>query len=124
MVFLASSSMLCVAYPGFNLGWAEPCPEPVQEAYFGLFPGFYDFTCPPVDVIVMSVVEKAVADDPRVAASLLRLHFHDCFVQGCDASFWLGDSEIKARLEQVCLHAAGNRIFVYGLFVKNGFPMR
>ncbi|KAK4365128.1 hypothetical protein RND71_016486 [Anisodus tanguticus] len=32
----------------------------------------------------MSVLEEAIAKDPRMAASLLRLHFHDCFVQGQD----------------------------------------
>lgn len=31
--------------------------------------------------IVQSVVEKAVMKEARMAASLLRLHFHDCFVQ-------------------------------------------
>lgn len=49
--------------------------------YSGLFPEFYDFTCPQANEIVMSVLEKAIAEDPRMAASLLRLHFHDCFVQ-------------------------------------------
>ena len=31
--------------------------------------------------IVKSVVEKAVMKEARMAASLLRLHFHDCFVK-------------------------------------------
>ncbi|GAU26247.1 hypothetical protein TSUD_224380, partial [Trifolium subterraneum] len=46
-----------------------------------LYPQFYDKSCPNVEEIVKSVVAKAVAKEPRMAASLLRLHFHDCFVK-------------------------------------------
>ena len=50
------------------------------SAASGLYPGFYDKSCPSVFEIVKSGVESAVQKDPRMAASLLRLHFHDCFV--------------------------------------------
>ncbi|KAL2488545.1 Peroxidase 52 [Forsythia ovata] len=53
---------------------------------------FYDKTCPKVLTTVNSVVRSAVAKEKRMGASLLRLHFHDCFVQGCDASVLLDDT--------------------------------
>lgn len=42
---------------------------------------FYAQTCPNAESIVLSVVQDAIARDPTVAAALLRLHFHDCFVE-------------------------------------------
>ena len=41
---------------------------------------YYKETCPLVEEIVRLNVEIAVVKEPRMAASLLRLHFHDCFV--------------------------------------------
>ncbi|ERN18014.1 peroxidase 40 [Amborella trichopoda] len=52
----------------------------------------YETSCPDAESIVFSWVENAAAQDPRMAASLLRLHFHDCFVNGCDASVLLDDT--------------------------------
>lgn len=46
-----------------------------------LYPQFYDRSCPNAVEIVKSVVSKAVAREQRMAASLIRLHFHDCFVK-------------------------------------------
>ncbi|CAN4109871.1 unnamed protein product [Withania somnifera] len=60
--------------------------------YGYLYPQFYDWSCPKANDIVKSVVAQAVAREPRMAASLLRLHFHDCFVKGCDASLLLDSS--------------------------------
>ncbi|KAI8017402.1 Peroxidase 72 [Camellia lanceoleosa] len=58
-----------------------------------LYPQFYDQSCPKAKEIVYSVVAQAVAKEARMAASLLRLQFHDCFVKGCDASLLLDSSE-------------------------------
>ncbi|GKV46952.1 hypothetical protein SLEP1_g53909 [Rubroshorea leprosula] len=126
-VFL--SATFSRAHPGLGFGWGGGSGTGGHGQFgggaVGLFPQFYQFSCPQVNDIVMSVLEKAIARDPRMAASLLRLHFHDCFVQGCDASVLLDDSativsekksgpnlnslrgfevidEIKAKLEEQC----------------------
>ncbi|KAL3505329.1 hypothetical protein ACH5RR_035170 [Cinchona calisaya] len=119
-------SLILATFLFCNLSKAFPF-GPGGAGYSGLFPEFYQFSCPQANEIVMSVLEEAIAQDPRMAASLLRLHFHDCFVQGCDASVLLDDGatiqseknagpnknsirgfevidKIKAKLERVCPH--------------------
>ncbi|XP_052175457.1 peroxidase 22.3-like [Diospyros lotus] len=54
-----------------------------------LSPYYYDKTCPNALKTIKSAVEEAVREERRMGASLLRLHFHDCFVLGCDASVLL-----------------------------------
>nr|CAD1832890.1 unnamed protein product [Ananas comosus var. bracteatus] len=53
---------------------------------------FYSTSCSNVSAIVRSVVQQAQSSDPRIYASLTRLFFHDCFVDGCDGSLLLDDS--------------------------------
>ncbi|KAG2587595.1 peroxidase 4-like [Panicum virgatum] len=54
--------------------------------------GFYSSSCPGLYDAVKSVVQSAIAREKRLGASILRLFFHDCFVQGCDASLLLDDT--------------------------------
>ncbi|KAJ0040342.1 peroxidase 17-like [Pistacia vera] len=90
-----------------------------------LRPGFYSETCPEAEFIVRDMMIKAMIREPRSVASVMRFQFHDCFVNGCDASLLLDDTptmlgeklalsninslrsfevidEIKEALEKVC----------------------
>ncbi|KAJ8750346.1 hypothetical protein K2173_014261 [Erythroxylum novogranatense] len=72
------------------------------QCYGQLRVGFYDGECflgQSVESIVRRVVTERFDGDPTIVAALLRLQFHDCFVNGCDASLLLDgkDSEKTAR---------------------------
>ncbi|KAA0031493.1 peroxidase N1-like [Cucumis melo var. makuwa] len=83
--------------------------------------GFYRATCPQVESIVRSTVQSHFRMDPSIAPGLLRMHSHDCFVRGCDASVLLAGpnsertavpnrtlkgfeviDDAKSQLEDVC----------------------
>lgn len=51
-----------------------------RGSYAQLSPTFYANTCPNVSTIVRGVVEQAAQNDNRLGAKLIRMHFHDCFV--------------------------------------------
>nr|GLL20449.1 peroxidase 25 [Ipomoea trifida] len=69
--------------------------------------GFYSSSCPQAESIVRSTVEAHFNKDPTIAAALLRLHFHDCFVRGCDGSVLISGSSA----ERVALPNTGLRGF-------------
>ncbi|KAF3440341.1 hypothetical protein FNV43_RR18625 [Rhamnella rubrinervis] len=78
-------------------------------AGYGLSSNYYLKTCPGVDSIVTNVVKNAVSKDKTVPAALLRMHFHDCFIRGCDASVLLNskgnDKAEKDGPPNASLHA-------------------
>ncbi|XP_075651690.1 cationic peroxidase 1-like [Castanea sativa] len=83
MAFFFSSSIL--SFPTlflFMLGIASA----------QLSSNFYSSSCPTALSIIQGAVSTAVSKENRMGASLLRLHFHDCFVNGCDASVLLDDT--------------------------------
>ncbi|XP_002994345.2 peroxidase A2 [Selaginella moellendorffii] len=79
-----AAKTLCVAIASLVILSASTCAQ--------LSPSFYNGTCRDVSHVVWKVVSQAVGSEKRMAASLLRLHFHDCFVNGCDGSVLLDDT--------------------------------
>ncbi|XP_047064061.1 peroxidase 18-like [Lolium rigidum] len=63
-----------------------PPPAPAPTPSLALSPSFYASSCPSVELAVSDVVRSASTLDPTVPGKLLRMVFHDCFVEGCDAS--------------------------------------
>ncbi|XP_009607563.1 peroxidase 16-like [Nicotiana tomentosiformis] len=72
---------------------------------------FYRNSCPNVESIVRSAVEDKFKQTIVTAAATLRLFFHDCFIQGCDASIILRSSgnntAEKDHLENLSLAGDG-----------------
>ncbi|XP_009387950.2 peroxidase 51-like [Musa acuminata AAA Group] len=65
-----------------------------------LNPNFYQVSCPSVESIVRQAVQKKLSQTIVTVPATLRLFFHDCFVEGCDASVIIasprGDAEKDA----------------------------
>ncbi|KAL8030741.1 hypothetical protein ABFX02_14G305200 [Erythranthe guttata] len=70
---------------------------------------YYDQTCPNAETAIAEAVHKGMINDKTVPAALLRMHFHDCFIRGCDGSVLL-NSTVKNQAEKdgppnISLHA-------------------
>ncbi|XP_011038129.1 PREDICTED: peroxidase 5-like [Populus euphratica] len=78
-------SLACVVFSLFLISSCLPCQAQLSS-------NFYDSTCPNALTTIRTAIRRAVSSERRMAASLIRLHFHDCFVQGCDASIMLDNS--------------------------------
>ncbi|KAE8652850.1 hypothetical protein Csa_022765 [Cucumis sativus] len=98
------------------LSFSPPSFGALEEGFYKGKCGFRD-----VESIVGGVVTAALKRDRTLVAALLRLHFHDCFVSGCDASLLLDGSNsekdappnltvrgydlidaVKSQLEKTC----------------------
>ncbi|CAI9100136.1 OLC1v1037075C1 [Oldenlandia corymbosa var. corymbosa] len=76
----------------------------VVAAQGGLRTGYYSSSCSDAESIVRSTMEAYYDKDPTIAAGVLRLHFHDCFVQGCDGSILIsGTSSERTALPNLGL---------------------
>uniref|UniRef100_A0A0A0L018 peroxidase n=1 Tax=Cucumis sativus TaxID=3659 RepID=A0A0A0L018_CUCSA len=52
----------------------------MSTSFAQLSVSFYSNTCPKLLSVIRSGVQSAITKEARIGASLLRLHFHDCFV--------------------------------------------
>ncbi|KAF3673993.1 hypothetical protein T459_27804 [Capsicum annuum] len=94
----------------------HPTPEDIKKhrQYAGLQVGFYDDTCPNAEKIIKDGMARAFANDSSMAAPIPRLLFHDCFVNGCDASLLLDQTPSGERTEKL---ANSNGLTVRGFYL-------
>ncbi|XP_030478879.2 peroxidase 15 [Cannabis sativa] len=87
-----------------------------SSSYGQLSTTFYDQTCPNVTNIIQDIVADVLNNsDPRIGASLIRLHFHDCFVNGCDGSVLLDNDPANGIVSEK--DAVSNRNSIRGFEV-------
>ncbi|XP_065847225.1 peroxidase 12 [Euphorbia lathyris] len=79
----------CLLVASWFLGIEAQKKPPIVN---GLSWSFYKSSCPKVESIIKDELKKVFKKDVGQAAGLLRLHFHDCFVLGCDGSVLLEGS--------------------------------
>jgi peroxidase len=85
-----------------------PMPLILDNDTFSSSPDFHQASCPQLPGLVRFSVQQALRQDMQVTAGLLRIFFHDCLPQGCDASIFLDDERrfgpngsLQARAEQL-----------------------
>ncbi|KQK21561.1 peroxidase 2 [Brachypodium distachyon] len=90
-----------MASASLKLSIALTCALLLSSACQGLKVGHYKKTCPKVEAIVRDEVKKFVYKNAGIGAGLIRLFFHDCFVEGCDGSVLLDPTPANPQPEKL-----------------------
>ncbi|EAZ04858.1 hypothetical protein OsI_27037 [Oryza sativa Indica Group] len=88
-------------YPPQSTTPPNPAPTGPSPPAPGLRVGYYSSSCPKAEQIVKDTVKNAVYANRGIGAGLVRLFFHDCFVEGCDASVLLDPTTANSRPEKL-----------------------
>ncbi|XVF82285.1 hypothetical protein PTKIN_Ptkin16aG0033800 [Pterospermum kingtungense] len=75
----------------------KQAPKALLPASDYLSSNHYLSTCPGVEAIIQQKMEVWFRKDYTLAASIIRLHFHDCAVRGCDGSILLNHTGSERR---------------------------
>ncbi|KAL2339218.1 hypothetical protein Fmac_013664 [Flemingia macrophylla] len=70
---------------------------------------YYKFSCPNLESIIESELLSLFLTDATAPAAFLRLMFHDCQVQGCDASILLDSNYLNYSSEMISSRNFGIR---------------
>ncbi|KAK1296478.1 Peroxidase 41 [Acorus calamus] len=62
---------------------------------------YYNQTCPNIEKIIYDVVFQKLSETRNVAVGALRIFFHDCFVEGCDASVLIASNATNQAEREV-----------------------
>ncbi|XP_074310343.1 peroxidase 57-like [Silene latifolia] len=80
-------------------GWVDPSDLTKKLPSSGLEVGFYNKRCPDKKIDIQDIIESIVAEhfykDRTTLPAFLRMQFHDCFVNGCDASILIYGSSTE-----------------------------
>ncbi|KAG6556783.1 hypothetical protein Mapa_001729 [Marchantia paleacea] len=70
----------------FMAGVGEAATNLFYSCHKDLSESFYDKSCPGATAAILDGIKELLSETDDLPADLVRLHFHDCFVRGCDAS--------------------------------------